>query len=62
MEENDALEKAGCIGIGFSFLFPIVGIIMFFVQKNQVENSSAYLVAVLIGIALNLIFRVAVTS
>ncbi len=49
--ENDE-NKAGCVGIAFSFLFPIVGTILYFTQKESVVNSSAYLVAAVVGIAI----------
>ena len=50
-------NNAGCIGIGFSVLFPIIGIILYFVQKKSVTNPSAYLYAALIGFVIGLILR-----
>ncbi len=50
-------NNAGCIGIGFSVLFPIVGIIMYFAQKNSVTNPSAYLYGALAGFFLGVILR-----
>ena len=51
-------KNAGCIGIGFSVLFPIVGIILYFVQKKSVNNPSAYLYVALAGVVIGTIFRV----
>ena len=48
-------EKAGCIGILISFLFPIIGIILYFVKKDSVSNASAYLYAALFMIILGMI-------
>ena len=48
-------KNAGCIGIGFSVLFPIVGIILYFVQKKSVNNPSAYLYGA--GFLIGLILR-----
>ena len=50
-------ESAGCVGIGFSFLIPLVGIIMYFTQKNSVNNPSAYLYAALGGFGLGILLR-----
>jgi hypothetical protein len=55
--EQEGMEKAGCWGIGFSFLFPIVGIIMYFVNKDKVEDAKTYLIAALIGFAIGFIFN-----
>ena len=42
-------EKAGCMGIGFSFVFPFIGIVLYFYQKDSVSNPSTYLFAAIIG-------------
>ena len=47
--EQEVLEKAGCWGIGFSILFPIIGVILYFNQKNKVENAKVYLWCALIS-------------
>lgn len=52
-EEN----KAGCLGIGCSFLFPIVGFILYFAQKGSVSNPSAYLYGALTSIVINLLLQ-----
>ena len=59
MEDNNfqPTEKAGTVALIFSFLMPIVGIICYFSNKNEVENPSAYLYAALGGFVLGLIFR-----
>ena len=51
-------NNAGCIGIGFSVLFPIVGIILYFVQKNSVNNPSAYLYGALAGFGIGMILQI----
>ena len=38
--QSEKENEAGCLGIG---LFPLIGIILYFVQKNSVNNPSAYL-------------------
>ena len=53
MEKTET--NAGCFGIGFSVLFSIVGIILFYVQKNSVNNPSAYLYGA--GFLIGLILR-----
>lgn len=55
---QDPEEAAGCVGIGFSFFFPIVGIIMYFTQKKSVYNPSAYLYAALAGFGLGILLRI----
>lgn len=55
--EEDVEEKAGCLGIGASFLFPIIGIICYFVNKDKVENASTYLIAAAAGFAVSCLFR-----
>jgi len=37
--------KAGCLGIVVSLGFPLVGIILYFAQKDKVSNPKAYLYA-----------------
>lgn len=58
VKESGEPGDAGCIGIGFSFFFPIVGVIMYFVQKKAVSNPSAYLYAALGGFCLGFLLRV----
>lgn len=59
MEDNNypQVEKAGIIGLIFSFLIPIVGVIIYFVQKNKVVNAASYLWAALAGFVLGLILN-----
>lgn len=53
-EENN---KAGVLALIFSFLFPIVGVICYFVKKNDVVNPNAYLQAALVGFVVGLILN-----
>ena len=55
-------NNAGCIGIGFSVLFPLIGIIMYFVQKKSVANPSAYLYGAGAGVVVGLILRLIAAS
>ena len=55
--DEEVEEKAGCLGLGASFLFPIVGIICYFVKKDDVENPDSYLIAAAAGFALSILFN-----
>ena len=59
MEDNNypEVKKAGIIGLIFSFLIPIVGVILYFVQKGKVANPASYLWAALAGFVLGLILN-----
>ncbi len=59
-EENN--EKAGVLALIFSFLFPLIGIICYFVQKKTVENPSAYLYAALGGFLVGIVLRAAAAA
>lgn len=56
---EEKTEKAGVVALIFSFLFPLIGIICYFVNKKEVENASAYLWAALGGFVLGIILRLA---
>lgn len=53
LNNQEVLEKTGCWGIGLSILlsilFPIVGIILYFNQRNKVESAKVYLWCALIS-------------
>ena len=51
------LEQASCWAIGCSFLIPIVGLILYFVQKDKVENAQSYLWAAGAGFVIGLILQ-----
>jgi len=57
MEENVTKQKAGVFALICSFFFPIVGIIIYFVNKKNVENPSSYLWAALGGFIVGFILR-----
>lgn len=38
-------NKAGTLALIVSFLCPIAGVVIYFINKDEVENPSAYLVA-----------------
>ena len=56
---EEKTEKAGVVALIFSFLFPLIGIICYFVNKKEVENASAYLWASLGGFVLGIMLRLA---
>lgn len=59
MSEEEKKEKAGVVALICSFLFPIVGVICYFVNKDKVENAPNYLYAALAGFVLGLILNFA---
>ena len=56
---SESNERAGVFALICSFLFPLVGIICYFVNKKEVENASAYLYSALWGFVLGMILRFA---
>lgn len=52
-------ESAGCIGIGLSFLFPIIGIILYFAKKSEKFDARGYLYAAIAGLVIGFILRIA---
>lgn len=44
-------ESAGCLGIGLSFVFPIIGFILYF-SKRRKYDASPYLINAILGIVL----------
>jgi hypothetical protein len=55
--EVEAVKKdsAGFLGIIISFLFPLVGIICYFVMKEKVANPESYLYSAIIGFILGVL-------
>lgn len=56
--EGKKMEQAGCLGIGMSFLVPIIGIIIYFSNKKNVSNPNTYLYAALAGVAFVVIVQI----
>lgn len=56
MEEENK-ERAGVVALIFSFLFPIIGFIVYFVNRKEVSNPSAYLYAAVGGMVFGMILR-----
>lgn len=52
-------EEAGCFAIICSFLFPIIGLILYFTKKEEVKNPEAYLIAAGISFAIGFISTLA---
>lgn len=50
-------EEAGVLAIIASILFPLIGIIIYFVQRKSVKNPGAYLWGALAGFVVGLILR-----
>lgn len=48
-------EGPGCFGLIFSFLMPIVGVILYFTKKDEIENASYYLWAAGISFVIGMI-------
>ena len=57
--ENQEVQKesAGCLGLGFSFLLPLIGIILYFTKKSEKFDASGYLYAAGAGFAIGLLLR-----
>lgn len=49
-------NKAGIFALIVSFLIPIAGVIIYFIEKDKVSNPSAYLKCALAGVIVGLIF------
>lgn len=58
MEENINKERAGYFAIIFSFLFPVIGVIIYFVNRKNVENANAYLYAAGVSFLIWYVFQV----
>lgn len=56
--KSNSSKKAGVIALIFSFLFPIAGIIIYFINRKTVTNPSAYLFAALGGFIVGMIMRI----
>lgn len=51
-------EEPGCFGLICSFLFPIVGLIIYFNQKDKVNNASYYLWAAGVSFAIGFFMNI----
>lgn len=51
-------EEAGTFALICSFLFPIVGVICYFVNKEKVQNAKSYLYSALGGFSLGILIRI----
>ena len=58
-EEKEGKENAGYLAIIFSFLFPIIGLILYFTKKDDVKKTEAYLIAAGISYAIRIIIVIA---
>lgn len=54
-EKENNLEEVGFGGKLVSFLFPIIGVILYFVNKNDHKNPNDYLTWALIGFVIGVI-------
>ena len=59
---SDELEEVGFGGKLISFLIPIVGVILYFVNKNERKNPNDYLVWALVGFIIGLICNLMTTA
>lgn len=55
---NPQNEKAGLVGMAFSFIFPLIGVILYFVNRKSVCNPNAYLKSALAGFVVGMLLRV----
>mgnify|MGYP003181512365 CR=1 FL=1 len=58
-QQESPKEEPGCFGLICSFLFPIIGVIIYFNQKDKVDNASYYLWAAGISFVIGLILSAA---
>lgn len=57
-QDTPLKENAGCLGIGASVLFPIIGVVIYFCQKKEVNNPEAYLWGAFAGFAIGFVMRI----
>lgn len=50
--------KAGIFALIFSFLFPVIGVIIYFVQRDKVVDSVKYLYAAGTGFVVSLLMGI----
>lgn len=57
--ENQEVQKesAGCLGVGLSFLIPLIGIILYFTKKSEKFDANGYLYAAVAGFVVASIFN-----
>ncbi len=48
-QDGEPTEKARVLGLIFSFLIPLLGILLFYLSRNKVINPNAYLYAAFFG-------------
>lgn len=48
-QEGEPTEKARVLGLIFSFLIPLLGILLFYLSRNKVINPNAYLYSAFFG-------------
>lgn len=61
-EPEDTLEEVGFGGKLISFLFPIVGVILYFVNKDDRKNPKDYLIWALIGFIIGVVCNMMLTA
>jgi len=55
----DVDDNPGCLMNGLCFLFPLVGITMYFVKKNTQPNcAKSYLTWAIVGFAIGIFFNI----
>lgn len=61
-QENEEvqIESAGCFGLGFSFLFPLIGIILYFIKKSKKFDARGYLYAACAGVLISFIINLVI--
>lgn len=61
-EKENAIEEVGFGGKLVSFLFPIIGVILYFVNKNDRKNPKDYLTWALIGFIIGVVCNMMLTA
>lgn len=57
LNQEPEKKEAGVFAIIVSVLFPIIGVIIYFVKKNEVKNPNAYLWGAFAGFIIGLIIN-----
>lgn len=55
-------DNAGCFGLAVSVFYPLLGVLLYFIQKDSVNNPHAYIRAALVGLAIKFILGFIVCS
>lgn len=57
--DEEKKKSPGCLGLGFSLFFPIIGVIMYFVKRSDKFDASGYLIAAAAGAIISVLLKTA---